>query len=139
MIAFDADVLTDFFVGNTAVVMRSSQFSAKDLAIPIVVVEEVFRGRLLAIRRAEAAKSDAVIVRAYEMLQSSVQDFLSLTVLPYALSAEALFRDWRSQRIRIGTHDLRIAAICVAVSARIVTRNRRDFEKVPGLSFEIWT
>ena len=35
-------------------------------------------------------------------------------------------------------HDLRIAAICVAQGARLISRNRRDFERVPGLAVEFW-
>ncbi len=42
-------------------------------------------------------------------------------------------------KVRIGTMDLRIAAITLAHSATLITRNRRDFEKVPGLNFADWT
>jgi hypothetical protein len=32
----------------------------------------------------------------------------------------------------------RIAASCVVSSAMLVTRNRRDFQSIPGLSVEFW-
>jgi tRNA(fMet)-specific endonuclease VapC len=43
------------------------------------------------------------------------------------------------QKIRIGTQDLRIAALVMANNGILVTRNRQDFERVPGLRFEDWS
>ncbi|WP_363318236.1 hypothetical protein [Nostoc sp. NMS4] len=43
------------------------------------------------------------------------------------------------QRIRIGTQDLRIPAITLSVNGILVTRNRKDFEKIPNLRLEDWT
>lgn len=42
-------------------------------------------------------------------------------------------------RIRIGTMDLKIAAITIAKGAILVTRNLADFEQVPNLQAEDWT
>jgi tRNA(fMet)-specific endonuclease VapC len=36
--------------------------------------------------------------------------------------------------IRVGISDLRIAAICTLHAATLISRNRKDFEQVPGLS-----
>jgi tRNA(fMet)-specific endonuclease VapC len=45
----------------------------------------------------------------------------------------------KQQKVRIGTQDLRIASIVIAQKGILVTRNSRDFEKVPNLKFEDWT
>jgi tRNA(fMet)-specific endonuclease VapC len=53
------------------------------------------------------------------------------------LAAEK-FEQLRSQRVRIGTMDLRIASICLTRNLILLTRNRKDFQQVPGLQFEDW-
>jgi len=43
------------------------------------------------------------------------------------------------QKIIIGSQDLGIAAISLSVDGIIVTRNQKDFAKVPNLNIEDWT
>jgi len=86
----------------------------------------------------KAGKTRITIGRAYDLFQQSLDDFQHFAILPYTPQAEFLFQQWREQRIRVSTHDLRIAAICVAQQAALVSRNRRDFERIPGLSVEFW-
>lgn len=44
----------------------------------------------------------------------------------------------KASRIRIGTMDLKSAAIAIARNALLLRANRQDFELVPGLRFENW-
>ncbi len=41
-------------------------------------------------------------------------------------------------RLNIGGMDLRIAAIALEENATVITRNLRDFGRVPGLACENW-
>ena len=138
MIVFDTDVLTDILRGVPDVVERAMLVPPENQAVPIVGAEEVLRGRLNAIRQAEAGKLKISIARAYDLLRSSLSDFRNVMILPYTDHAELLFQKWRRQKIRVATHDLRIAAICVDHKAKLASRNRRDFDLVPGLEVEYW-
>lgn len=60
-------------------------------------------------------------------------------MLDFNNNANYYYQDLIKQKIRIGTRDLRIAAIALSVNGIVVTRNIRDFEKVPGLTTENWT
>jgi tRNA(fMet)-specific endonuclease VapC len=138
MIAFDADVLTEVLAGNAALTLRAAGIPLHEQSVPIIVIEEIMRGRLNSIRQAESGKSNLSISRAYELFAQTLDAFRETLALPYNPAAHELYEQWRSQKIRGGTHDLRIAAICVVHSATLVTRNRRDFDGLSGLSLEIW-
>jgi tRNA(fMet)-specific endonuclease VapC len=138
MIAFDTDVLTEVLLGNSAYVGRAAAIPLHEQAVPVIVVEEIMRGRLNIIRQAEAGRASISLARAYELFEDTFADFRRLHILSYTAQAEAFYHEWRQQGLHLGTHDLRIAAICVAHSATLISRNRRDFERVPGLIAEFW-
>ena len=52
--------------------------------------------------------------------------------------ASALFTSYRKQGIRIPSLDLKIACIVIAHEAVLLTRNKVDFDKIPGLQHENW-
>ena len=64
--------------------------------------------------------------------------YARFSIVPFDESAVDQFVELRRLKIRIGTMDLKIAAIALANDALLLTANRRDFEKVPGLRFENW-
>jgi tRNA(fMet)-specific endonuclease VapC len=138
MKAFDTDILTEILAGNPAYAERIANVPLAEQIVPIVAIEEIIRGRLNTIRQAEAGKARITIEQAYAVFEQTLDDLRELNVLPFTQRAEALLKEWRRKKIKGSTHDLRIAASCVLHSATLVTRNRRDFQSIPGLSLEIW-
>ena len=79
------------------------------------------------------------MVLAYAKLEATLEFFKnvrSLGVNEYAINC---YEDLIRQRIRIGTQDLRIAAITLSLNGILVTRNWKYFDKVPNLRLEDWT
>ena len=138
MNAFDTDVFTNIFYEDVVATTMMGTMDVESLYLPIVVIEEVIRGRFSAIRRAEASKSSAALCQAYLNLQRSLELTTRFKTLPYTEEAEALFLTWRQAKIRIGTPDLRIAAIAQAHNAELITRNARDYQQILNLNFTVW-
>ena len=53
------------------------------------------------------------------------------------LAADEFARQ-RRLRVNIPPHDLMIASLAITHEALLLTRNARDFSRVPGLRFESW-
>jgi tRNA(fMet)-specific endonuclease VapC len=138
MKAFDTDILTEILAGNPAYGERIAKVPLEEQSAPIVAIEEILRGRLNSIRQAEAGKARITIDQAYRLFEETLDALRELKFLSFTPQAEALLKEWRQKKIRGSTHDLRMAASCVARSVTLVTRNRRDFEHIPGLSVEFW-
>lgn len=82
--------------------------------------------------------SDEQVI-AYARLAKLLREYAKLKVLDFDLPAAAVFAGLRKAKIRIGSMDLKIAAIALANGTILVTRNKTDFEKVPDLKIEDWT
>jgi len=65
--------------------------------------------------------------------------FARWNILLVSEETEVLARQVRQQRIRIGSQDLRIAALALLYGFTVVTSNVRDFSQVPNLSVADWT
>ena len=138
MIAFDADVLSLIFNGDSGCIQKAARIPVAEQCVPIVVIDQILRGRLHAIRQAEAGKAKADLDVAYFYLERTIADLKGAHVLSFMPSVEVMVQGWRNQKIKVGISDLRIAAICIVHSATLISRNRRDFDQVPGLLVEYW-
>lgn len=106
------------------------------VAVTTITVEERIRGRLEIIRRYHDSPKQ---VAAYAAFQETLRYFAPWNVFDFSQKAFDQFSDLRQQKIRIGSQDLRIAAITLTVGGTLVTRNRRDFAPKPGLTIEDWS
>jgi tRNA(fMet)-specific endonuclease VapC len=139
MTAFDTDVLSDILRGGPALVARASLIAPTQQAVPIVVVEEVIRGRFATIRQAEAGKGKVDLAAAYDLFEQSFRALAAFRTLPYTDAADKLFEGLKKAKIRVGPRDMRIATICMVHGATLVTRNARDYAQIPGLTLDVWT
>jgi len=115
---------------------RIAQYPQRNFFVAIVSFHEEILGWNAYITR---AKDQLGIVRGYGRLEKILHDFSLAQVLPFDDAAADIFDDLRSQKIRIGTMDLRIASIALATGMTVLTRNLVHFQKVPSLTVEDWT
>jgi len=85
------------------------------------------------------ARSVEKQVAAYRRLKDVLERYLKINVLGFDEAAAFEFKRLQGLRLRIGTMDLKIAAIALANDATLLTRNLKDFGLVPGLRVEDWT
>jgi tRNA(fMet)-specific endonuclease VapC len=132
----DTDHISLLQRGHQAVLQRLAQVDINDRAVTVVSMVEQVQGRLAVVRR---ARSEADVSRAFDNLHRTILFFQSVPVLAYSEKAQRLFAEFRGQRVRIGTQDLRIASIATSHGATVVPRNSVDFGQVPGLFIEDWS
>ncbi len=139
MLLLDTDHLTLLERGGAVSLplqMRLGNVPAAEIATTILNYEEQMRGWL---SRASQARTTEMLLAAYARLETHIKTFHGIPILPFDAVAAAEFERLRRARIRVGTMDLRIAAVCLANNATLLTRNLNDFSKVSGLRAEDWS
>ncbi len=138
MKGFDSDILTLLLLGDPVCLQKAALIPVAEQGVPIVAIEDVLRGRLDAIRQAQAGKSKLSVDETYRRFEKTIVCLRPLEILTHTAHAEALMQSWRKKKIKAGISDMRIAAICIVHSATLISRNRRDFSQIPGLTVEYW-
>ena len=107
----------------------------QDIATTVITVEEQMRGWLAWINRSDDVHRQ---VHAYQELLRLFVFFSRWHVVLFDEQAASVFQGLRAQRIRIGTMDLKIAAIALAHDALLLSANLRDFQQIPNLRVANW-
>jgi tRNA(fMet)-specific endonuclease VapC len=136
LFVLDTDHLTLYYHGDPIVVQRVDARPPTELAITILTVDEQLTGWYTLTRQARRPEE---IARAYAHLGEAVMRLGHWRILPYTESAIAQVAQLKALRLNVRLMDLRIAAVALENQAVVVTRNRRDFGRVPGLSVEDWS
>ena len=140
MVILDTDHLTVIQRQNqplfSSLSARLRHTSPGDLYTTIVNVEEQMRGWLAVIGRSKKVQQE---IAGYRQLHALLSFFAEIPVLNFDESAADRLLQLRRSRIRIGSMDLKIAAIALSREGTLLSRNLADFRRVPGLNVEDWT
>ena len=105
------------------------------VATTIVTAEEHMRGWMAEIRKHPQPERQ---IEPYRRLLITMEFYSAWLVLPWDFESATAFALHRSNGVRIGSMDLKIACIALAHEAMVLTRNITDFSQVPGLRHENW-
>jgi tRNA(fMet)-specific endonuclease VapC len=136
LFVLDTDILTLYDRGDPTVVRRVYAQPSTDLAISVMSVDEQLTGWYTATRN---ARQPDQMARAYARLAEAVVRLAKWRILTYTELAIARVGQLKSLRLNVRVMDLRIAAIALENGAVVVTRNTRDFGRIPGLTAEDWS
>jgi tRNA(fMet)-specific endonuclease VapC len=136
LFVLDTDILTLYYRGDPTVVYRVDGHAPVELAISVMTVDEQLTGWYTLARQ---ARQPVDVARAYKHLGEAVVRLAKWPILPYSETAIAQVEILKGLRLNVRLMDLRIAAIALENGAVVVSRNVRDFGRVPGLRVEDWS
>jgi tRNA(fMet)-specific endonuclease VapC len=137
----DTNIITLLLRGNPPVALqnRLSQTSPTQRFICSVTIQEMMKGRLAQLSRAEDPKAKSELWRQHEIFLQTFQHLQSLLAILYDEQADTIFAGMSNGQKRKGVPDCRIAACALSHGCVLVTQNTSDFTGISGLVIEDWT
>jgi tRNA(fMet)-specific endonuclease VapC len=133
---FDTDTVSLYQRGHLLLSQRIAAHPLTDLAITVITIEEQLSGWYSLLRRTTKRDQLALV---YQSLADSVPFLARFPILSFPEPAILRFEQLVAMKLNLGRMDLRIAAITLENGGILVTRNTRDFQRVPGLVVQDWT
>ncbi len=132
----DTDHISLFQQNHPLITQRINATNVDSIAVTVITVQEQMKGWLNVINPYGNTEQS---IWAYRGLSDAIKFFNSIQLLEFDQVAYNIYKDLKSQKIRIGTQDLRIASIALSVNGIVITRNQKDFGKIPNLVRENWS
>jgi tRNA(fMet)-specific endonuclease VapC len=132
----DTDTLSLYQNNHPNVRGRVDARQPQELAVTVITVEEGLTGWYTALRRAKRRDQLPLL---YERLALQVDFLARWRKLLFVPAALARYEHLLTLRLNVGRNDLRIAAITLEHGGILVTRNLRDFRRIPNLVLEDWS
>lgn len=132
----DTDTVQLFQNEHPLVIARVRAVAPGDLAISVVTVEEQLSGWYAQLRQ---AKRPERLAWAYRRLAATVRFLSQIQIVDFDEPAIQRCEQLMKRKLKVRKTDLRIAATVLERGAILVTRNLRDFQRVPGLHIEDWS
>lgn len=140
MIILDTDCLSLFerekYLELSTLHANLKGYDSDEIATTIITFEEQMRGWMAYLAKSKNIEQQ---VTAYQRLDQFLENFRKINVISFDENAAKVFQDLKSQKIRIGSMDLKIASIAISRKAILISRNLKDFEAVPNLVVNDWT
>ena len=126
LVILDTNHFTEFvdsFAFGERLLTRIEEREA-EVVTCIVAVEETMQGWLALLRRSRTVRDQLI---PYARFQLGLETLLQLPILPFEADAAGIFHRLHSEFPRKGTMDLKIAAICIANEATLLTHTLWTF------------
>jgi len=133
----DTDTLSLLEQGQATVLQKVNNHPVSDIAVSTITIQEQMQGFLAALTR---ARNPQQIAQAHDMLVARLLPvWTRFQVLAFPEPVILRFEHLRSMKLNVGLMDLRIAATALENGLTVISRNLRDFKRVPGLTVEDWS
>ncbi len=132
----DTDMVSLFQRGHPVVCAAIAKHLPQEVAITVITVEEQLSGWYTELRRANKPENLAAV---YLRMANTVSFYSSMPIFSLTEAAIRRYEDLKHMKVMVGKSDLRIAAIVLEENAVLVTRNVRDFKRIPDLLMEDWS
>ena len=132
----DTDMLSHHQRNQSQVIAAVDSHATDYLCVSTVTLEEQIGGWSALAR---SAKTPQAHEHAAMLLAALVVSWNRFAIAPMTIPARTQFELLVSAKLNVKHNDLRIAAIAKELGATVLTRNRRDFGRVPGLTIEDWS
>ena len=133
----DTDTLTHLYGGNLNVRAHLRAVDDPVVGTTIITKSELLRGRIDFLLKAATATE---LLRAQQWFTRTEELLAQILIVPFDGPAATHFDRLRVNKAyrKIGRADLLIASIVLANRATLVTRNKRHFQQIPGITVVNW-
>jgi tRNA(fMet)-specific endonuclease VapC len=132
-VLIDASILIEAERGRLELEPHVARRHDEESFLSVITASELLHGVHRATQPDVRAKRSAFV-------EGILERFPLLSVdLACARAHAQIWAELRKAGTIIGPHDLWLAATCVAHGLTMVTANIREFERVPGLTVEVWS
>jgi tRNA(fMet)-specific endonuclease VapC len=134
--AFDTDVFSLYQNGHPVVTRNLVRHIGHRWALTVTTAHELISGWQVRMRR---ARTEVQVAQAQGRMAEVLELMAGWEVLPLTIPSLARHAGLMRARLNVRSPDLRIAAVTLDAGGIVVTRNLRDFRRVPGLVVEDWS
>ncbi|MFH1941057.1 MAG: type II toxin-antitoxin system VapC family toxin [bacterium] len=131
-VLIDTSVIIDFERNKRDITPFIRDKTDEEFFLSVISASEFLHG-------VHRAKDPGIRSRRLAFVEAVLNTFPIIHIdLPTARIHAELWSHLESQGKMIGLHDSWLAAICLAHNLSFITKNKREFDRVPGLEVETW-